>query len=126
MIEQLSLTNFYEIINGALDGYHFDLTSFQFNDFPDWVQNKNSVIMYVNSMEENTPDLIAYVYYKDETLFWIICLANKIMNPFEELPIGKKLYIPTLETVISYLTQKSSNNESTQGSTNTNKVVSLN
>ena len=97
------LTNFYDVIDGAVDGYHFDMYSFQFNDFPDWVLNKNCTVTYVNDMEQNTPDLIAYAYYGDETLFWIICLANRIADPFTELPLGKKIFIPDFSAVIEYV-----------------------
>lgn len=126
MHDRLSLTNFYNLIDGAIDGWHFDQFSFQFSDFPDWIINKTCKVMYVNDMEANTPDLISFLYYGDETFFWIICLANKISDPFKELPVGTKLCIPDLNAVMEYVASKNTNSVQSSALTSSNSVVSLN
>jgi len=51
-------------------------------------------------------DLIAYDYYGDSELWWVIALANEI----EELPsgmhIGMNLRVPIVKTVSEYLSQR--------------------
>jgi len=44
---------------------------------------------------------VAYGFYKDERLWWIIALANSIRNPFDEteLAAGRMILIPTLQAV---------------------------
>lgn len=39
-------------------------------------------------------DVIAHRYYGDEEYWWVIALANRIMDPFA-LEVGRKLRIPT-------------------------------
>lgn len=126
MSTRYDLVNFYDVISGAIDGYHFDMYSFQFNDFPDWIMNKDCTVMYVNDMEQNTPDLIAYGYYGDERLFWIICLANRIMDPFTELPVGTKLFIPDFAAVQEYVISLGTRSAENYRASTTNKTVSLN
>jgi len=35
---------------------------------------------------------IAYDYYRDERLWWVLGITNKITNPFEEISDGDKIY----------------------------------
>ena len=39
-------------------------------------------------------DVIAHKYYGDEDYWWIIALANRIMDPFT-LEVGRRLRIPS-------------------------------
>ena len=126
MSTRYDLTNFYDIIDGAVDGYHFDMYSFQFNDFPEWVLNKDCTVTYVNDMEQNTPDLIAYSFYGDERLFWVICLANRIMDPFTELPIGTKICIPNFNAVKEFVLTLGNRTAENVVSSTSNRTVSLN
>ena len=126
MANKFDLVKFYEVIDGAIDGYHFDMFSFKFNDFPEWVKDADCTVIYVNDMEQNTPDLIAYEFYGDERLFWIICLANRINDPFTELPIGTKLCIPKFTAVIEYVLKFCNTGANSSQNSLTNKTVSLN
>lgn len=124
-MSKYTISSYYSAIyNKNLDGWHRDLGSFEFNYFVDWITNKTCDIYIVNDMTANTPDLISYIKYGSEELYWIICLANKISNPFEELPIGKKLFIPKLADIdefINYLEKRGEN--AIQG--DRNKTVTL-
>lgn len=44
--------------------------------------------------EQFAPDLLAKMFYGDETLYWVILMANGILNPFKELYAGKYIRIP--------------------------------
>lgn len=51
--------------------------------------------------EEGRLDLIAYQYYKNPTLWWVIAYFNNIIDPFE-VPAGTVLKIPSKESVYGY------------------------
>ena len=102
-MSKYSISNFYSIIPGATDEWHFDLGSFKFNYFVDWIANRPGEKYIINSMTENTPDLISYRKYGTEELYWVICLANKISDPFTELPMGKLIYIPRMSDIDEFI-----------------------
>ncbi len=52
-----------------------------FVNIPDYVENE--VLHIVTSNEVNRLDLIAWKYYQNPELFWVIMAVNNILNPFE-------------------------------------------
>lgn len=44
-------------------------------------------------------EIIAHKYYGDEEYWWVIALANRIIDPFA-IPVGTTLHIPTEVKVI--------------------------
>ena len=55
----------------------------------------------VNNAVENRLDIISMKYYKSPIMWWIIAIANNIIDPFSELPTGTVLRIPELTSVYS-------------------------
>ncbi|NHI03590.1 hypothetical protein DYY67_1385 [Candidatus Nitrosotalea sp. TS] len=49
---------------------------------------------YYLAKEYDRLDLLANVFYKDPTKFWLICDANDVMFPSDLLKAGKKIIIP--------------------------------
>jgi hypothetical protein len=78
---------------------HFDLWVPPFAYTP----KKGDRIHTVTSADAGRPDLIAYAYYKNVALYWLICDYNKILHPLNELTPGRKLIIPDPKYVSSYL-----------------------
>jgi hypothetical protein len=60
----------------------------------------------VKAPEAHRPDLLALTYYGDMNLYGIIAQANKMMEPFAETTVGKKLRIPNPTYVFQLLTQR--------------------
>ena len=65
-----------------------------------WVQqtvDKSSSDEYyiVTEQSENRLDIIANIYYNTPRYWWVIALANYIIDPFD-IPIGTQLRIPPL------------------------------
>jgi hypothetical protein len=58
-------------------------------------ETSNDKWRQVKSDEQFAPDLISYREYGDETLYWIILMANNIFDPFTELSAGKLIRIPS-------------------------------
>jgi len=44
-------------------------------------------------------DKLAYKYYLDDTLWWVIAVANAIFFPMDETPVGTVLRIPSKRVV---------------------------
>ena len=51
----------------------------------------------VPSGMEGRPDLIANEFYGDSSYWWIICVANNISDPFEQLISGKLIKLPLMD-----------------------------
>jgi hypothetical protein len=45
---------------------------------------------------EHRADLISEVFYNTPTLDWLICWANDVSDPFQQLNVGDTLKIPKL------------------------------
>jgi hypothetical protein len=52
----------------------------------------------VTAAEKNRIDLVALKFYGASSLYWIICYANGLSDPLD-LPVGKPLFIPSLESL---------------------------
>lgn len=55
----------------------------------------NTITYQVPDKFKNRLDLIALEFYGTSTLYWVICYANSITNPYD-IPTGKVLYIPDI------------------------------
>ena len=65
-----------------------------------WVQqtvdkSSNDEYYIVTEQSENRLDIIANIYYNTPRYWWVIALANYIIDPFD-IPIGTQLRIPPL------------------------------
>jgi hypothetical protein len=76
----------------------------------------------ITDSEVGQPDLIAYIHYQDETLWWIICLYNQIIDPQTELVTGKRLKIPNLQSTELFLARKLSPSSASE---NKNQFVTI-
>jgi len=45
---------------------------------------------------EGRPDLISYHAYGIVDYWWVVCVANNIIDPFEQLKEGKQIKIPLI------------------------------
>ncbi len=79
----------------------YDPTSIKWKDFP-W--NNGFMIHQITKQEIEKPYLISYKYYKTVDYEDIILLLNDISNIWQVVP-GKKIKIPTLENLTSFLLQ---------------------
>lgn len=61
----------------------------------------------ITDVEAGMADLLAYRFYEDETLWWVICLFNGIIDPLADLYTGRRIRIPAQNSIELYLTRKS-------------------
>lgn len=55
--------------------------------------------------EDQRIDQVAWKYYRDSRLWWIIAEVNSILNPLS-IPKGKKLRIPSYSNVLRKVEEK--------------------
>lgn len=53
--------------------------------------------------EVNRPDLIALLYYGDLNLYWVVAVANGMVDAFVETTVGRSLRIPSPSYVLAKL-----------------------
>lgn len=61
--------------------------------YPTIIESDNDQIIIAN--ENDSLDILAYRYYKDPTLWWILALANNLGKGRLSVPPGILLRIPT-------------------------------
>jgi len=54
----------------------------------------SDIVYVVEKKYEGKPQLLGYVWYGDEGLWWVIAQYNGIIDPIEEIVEGKVLLIP--------------------------------
>tara|TARA_R110001583_G_scaffold9651_1_gene45480 strand:+ start:22251 stop:22559 length:309 start_codon:yes stop_codon:yes gene_type:complete len=68
-----------------------------FSKFIENMENSKHKIAIIPEGVNGRPDLIALKVYDTEELWWVIMLANKILDAKTELISGKKIFLPFLE-----------------------------
>ena len=71
-----------------------DLLNFQWERFNKFIEDRPKAYYPIPEEEDGRLDLIAYKHYKNVQLWWVIALANEILNPIDEVSAGKMLKIP--------------------------------
>ena len=61
-------------------------------------KNDSDIYITINNTDIIRLDIIAYKYYGYSTYWWVIALANKIIDPFD-IPLGTVLRIPPLSSM---------------------------
>lgn len=63
------------------------------------VESDADVIYTVSSKTKNRLDIISAMYYKNPQYWWIIAIANDIIDPLTELEEGTTIRIPPLLSI---------------------------
>lgn len=61
----------------------------------------------ITGQYENRPDLISFKFYRSYDFAWLICDYNDILDPYDELEVGRKIKIPSLEEFYSFFNRRS-------------------
>lgn len=61
-------------------------------------ESANDKFHYVNEITKNRLDIVAADYYGYPTYWWVLAMANNIIDPLN-VPIGTKLRIPQLSSL---------------------------
>lgn len=63
--------------------------------------NEDDNFHEVLTRDENRIDLIAYQYYQNTSLWWVIAITNELKNPFD-LDIGTILRVPSINSLYGF------------------------
>jgi hypothetical protein len=74
------------------------LETYIFRDIP---IKDDDIYVLVDAGWENRLDLIAYEFYKNSDMWWVIAAANNLPNPCL-VPFGTQLRVPGLSTLWGY------------------------
>jgi len=86
-------TNIYE---GPDDSFYYGVWK-----VPTIEENPLDTFYTVKFSETRRLDKIADLHYGNINLWWIIALANNILDPFSELTVGDIIRVPNLAYIIS-------------------------
>lgn len=64
---------------------------------PEILRRDDDKFTEVKAGEEGRLDLVALRLYKTDRLWWVIALANNILDPFTDVPVGRTLRYPSFE-----------------------------
>ena len=74
------------------------LNSTVFDEFITDIEDKFEVQFgYVPNGFEHRPDLIANVFYGSPKNWWLLCVVNNVIDPFEGFNVGERIAIPKLK-----------------------------
>tara|TARA_R110002167_G_scaffold263838_1_gene470591 strand:- start:616 stop:915 length:300 start_codon:yes stop_codon:yes gene_type:complete len=73
------------------------LSSSQWENVAINYKNTPSNLALVPNGMEGRPDLISNAVYGTPYMWWVICVANNISDPFEQLKAGKQIKLPIIK-----------------------------
>jgi len=71
----------------------------------------NTMFVYYVTEPQDTYPLIAYKFYKDVRLWWVICATNQIQNPLPQPDAGTILKVLNAEYVAEILSKMSTSDD---------------
>jgi hypothetical protein len=92
-----SRLNLYNILQDLDTNYVINI--FKTVDINDYVKNHNDFFIIHTAEDDEWWDNVSYKYYDTPSLWYIICIMNNILNPYEEIEKGqlikviKKIYL---------------------------------
>ena len=69
----------------------------------EWLSNSTAYTLH-EIMPYDTLDSIALDAYNNPALYWVIADFNRILDPFEDLPVGEVLKVPVI-TGVRYVSE---------------------
>lgn len=76
-----------------IQGHEYFFNIFETYQIVEDIKEDDKYLIYHNVDHDEWWDYIAYKYYDNEQLWWIIAMTNDVLNPFEELMVGEKIKI---------------------------------
>jgi hypothetical protein len=67
--------------------------------------DSSDIFFEVTAAFQNRPDLIAFDFYDDEQLWWVLALANSIDIVPSGFYTGRRIRVPSLDRVTAYVSQ---------------------
>lgn len=73
--------------------------------FPDIPKLVDDVRLVINKTYQFRPDLLAFDLYGDSNLWWVFAMRNPnaIQDPIFDMQVGRTIFIPKKETILSVI-----------------------
>ena len=98
--ESTKTSNYFSRYNGIAQYYNKHDKKYQLA-LKSWLRKNFTSVPYV-VQDNDTFDYIALKFYNNPTYYWIICDANKIIDPMKEPKKGDTLLIPSLDNNLQF------------------------
>lgn len=95
-ISKYNFSNLFTVVNKGENSYFNMSTTINFSNLQ---LIPNNYFTYYKIIEGDTWTNIAYKFYHNIKLWWLICKFNNIKNPFTQLIINKVIKIPNQQLV---------------------------
>lgn len=86
-------TSYIKLFNILKDDTDYYLNIFRFYEINETLLNDLLHFYTTEINDDDFFDLISYNTYDNSNLWWLICLTNNVINPFEEVEVGKNIKI---------------------------------
>ena len=94
---------FFSQVNADIgDGIKRPELDFLNHNLTGFVMRRRPLYYRVSQGDLQMPDNIAWKTYKDERLWWVICLINQINSPCSDLQVGMLLTIPDILDIYDF------------------------
>ena len=98
--KSIKTSQYYSRYNGLYSYYNTHDKKYQL-ELKSWLRGDFDYTQYVVK-EGETFDYIALKFYNNPTYYWLICDANKVIDPMIEPEAGDILIIPSLGSPINF------------------------
>jgi len=97
----MKLTRDYYQIVQVLDKYEYDFLQGGIPKFKSYITRDPTYVTFASKYVGRL-DLLSYKVYGTPYLWWVIALANDIMDPFDQTAVGNLLMIPDIADVYDF------------------------
>lgn len=101
MANKFARKKYYDVANIA-GIEQLDLLSFKWLRFSRFLRDREVLRYQVTADREGRLDRISADFYNNVFLYWIIALANDILDPINDVSIGTTLVIPSASDIEAY------------------------
>jgi len=101
MANKFARKKYYDV--ATVDGLEqLDYLSFKWINFKKFLEGREVTQLKVTQDLEGRLDLVSADFYKDVFLWWIIALANDILDPVNDLTMGMSIIIPKTSDIEAF------------------------
>lgn len=113
MANRYDRKNFFGTMTDDNDIVLTDPIQYDFQEFLEFMRNKNVRVIRLEEHNAYAPELISYLEFGTHEFWWVICYLNKIQDPINELEPGIEIAIPFLSDIEEF--RQSRTSASTRG-----------
>jgi len=91
--KRLDNVSFLQMFNILKERNTYFLNIFNSYEMTDDIKENDNYISYFYTTDEEWWENISHRQYENEKLWWVVAMANDVINPFEEMEDGQELKV---------------------------------